>query len=136
MMQQWGPMTTVLIADDQLEIRSIHGSYLQQHGYEVITADDGDTALAKARAHMPDIILLDHTMPRRTGIDVARALKADPATAGIPIVMMTAHPYGAIGRKARDAGCVSFIPKPCGPRRLLAEVLRLTGAAPVSVSVQ
>jgi two-component system, cell cycle response regulator DivK len=122
-------MPTVLLADDQADLRAMHCSYLQRHGHHVLTAADGESALATARAHRPDIVVLDHTMPGRTGIEVTRALKADPATAGIPVVLMTAHPYGAIGRKARDAGCAAFIAKPCGPRRVLLEVLRFTGGA-------
>jgi CheY-like chemotaxis protein len=120
-------MTTVLLVDDQLELCAIHSDYLQRHGYRVLTAPDGDTALETARAQAPDVIVLDHSMPRRNGVDVARALKANPATADIPIIMMTALPYGAVGRRARDAGCVGFLSKPCGPRRVLQEVARQTG---------
>jgi two-component system, cell cycle response regulator DivK len=124
-------MTTVLFVDDQFELRAIHGTYLQEHGFRVITAADGDAALVSARKHSPDIIVLDHSLPLRSGIDVARELQSDPATATIPIVMLTAHTYGAVGRKARDAGCVSFLNKPCPPSRVLQEVERFTvgGAA-------
>jgi two-component system alkaline phosphatase synthesis response regulator PhoP len=123
-------MTTVLLVEDQLELRAIHSTYLREHGFQVLTAGDGDSALATARAETPDIILLDHSLPRRMGIDVARELHEDPRTARIPIVMVTAHAYGAVGRKARAAGCVSFLAKPCAPSRVLQEVLRFTAAAP------
>lgn len=119
-------MTTVLFVDDVFELRAIHGMYLQEHGFRVITAADGNAALSSARANSPDIIVLDHSLPHRTGVDVARELQADPATAGIPIVMLTAHAYGAVGRKAHDAGCVAFLAKPCPPSRVLQEVLRFT----------
>jgi CheY-like chemotaxis protein len=119
-------MTTVLLVDDQMELRAIHGTYLREHGFEVLTAGDGESALVAARSHAPDIILLDHSLPRRTGIDVARELRDDPRTAEIPIVMITAHTYGAIGQKARAAGCVSFLTKPCPPSRVLQEVRRFT----------
>jgi CheY-like chemotaxis protein len=119
-------MTTVLLVDDQLHLCSIHTEYLQQHGYRVLTAIDGDAALATAREQSPDVILLDHSMPRRSGLEVAQELKRDPRTAAIPIVMMTAMPYGALGRRARDAGCSGYLTKPCGPRRVLAEVQRHT----------
>lgn len=122
-------MTTVLLVDDQLELRAIHGTYLREHGFNVLTAGDGEEALATARATAPDIILLDHSLPRRMGIDVARELHDDPRTAGIPIVMVTAHTYGAVGRKARAAGCVGFLAKPCAPSRVLQEVRRFTTAA-------
>ena len=119
-------MRTILLVEDQLELRAVFEAYLQGHGYRVLTADDGDAGLEAARANHPDIIVLDHSLPRRNGVDVARALQADPATAAIPIVMMTAHTYGAVGQKARAAGCVSFLTKPCPPSRLLQEVTRFT----------
>jgi two-component system, cell cycle response regulator DivK len=117
-------LTTVLIADDQLELCSIHTDYLRRHGFRVVVAADGNAALAAARAESPDIIVMDHSMPGRSGIEVAWELKSSPATSGIPIVLMTALPYGAIGRRARAAGCVAFVAKPCGPKRVLQEVIR------------
>lgn len=122
-------MTTVLFIEDQLELRGMHASYLQSHGYHVITADDGDAGIAAARAHHPDIIVLDHSLPNRTGVEVARTLQQDPSLASIPIVMMTAHTYGAVGRKARAAGCVGFLAKPCSPSRLLQELARFSKTA-------
>jgi two-component system cell cycle response regulator DivK len=121
-------MTTVLFVEDQFEMRAIHTAYLQYHGFRVITADDGESAIAIARSHHPDIIVLDHGLPSKTGIEVARELKLDRDMAGIPIIMMTAMPYGAIGMKARAAGCASFLAKPCPPSRLLEEVTRFIGA--------
>jgi two-component system, cell cycle response regulator DivK len=121
-------MTTILLVEDQVDLRVVFAAYLQGHGYHVLTADDGDAGLAAARASHPDIIVLDHSLPGRNGVDVARALQSDPATAGIPIVMMTAHTYGAVGQKARAAGCVSFLTKPCRPSRLLQEVTRFVGS--------
>ncbi|MGH7472153.1 MAG: response regulator [Longimicrobiales bacterium] len=119
-------MPTVLFVEDQIELRAIHSTYLQRQGFRVITADDGDSALELARAHVPDVIVLDQSLPRRTGVEVARALQADPAMSAIPIVMLTAVAYGAIGHKARAAGCVGFLSKPCLPSRLLEEVRRFT----------
>lgn len=121
-------MTTVLLVEDQLELRAIHGTYLTEHGFRVLTASDGEEALRVTRAEMPDAIVLDHSLPLRSGIDVARALRADEATAGIPVILMTAHAYGAVGRKARAAGCVAFLSKPCNPSRVLEEVVRHTTA--------
>jgi two-component system, cell cycle response regulator DivK len=119
-------MTTILYAEDQYEVRAMNSAYLQYHGFRVITAGDGDAALEVARTQRPDLIVLDHSMPFRTGLEVAQELQADPVTARIPIVMMTAITYGAVGRKAHEAGCVSFLAKPCLPSRLLEEVLRHT----------
>lgn len=112
----------VLLVDDRLELLALHGSYLHRHGYTVLTAEDGDTALELARSHRPGVIVLDHSMPGRTGIEVARELKRDPATAKIPVLMMTAHSYGAVGMAAKEAGCEVFMPKPVEPSRMLREV--------------
>ena len=119
-------MATVLIVEDQIELRAIHSTYLQREGFRVLSAGDGDSALEIARTQHPDVIVLDQSLPRRSGVEVARALQRDPAMAEIPIVMMTALAYGAIGQKARDAGCVGFLSKPCLPSRLLEEVQRFT----------
>jgi CheY-like chemotaxis protein len=122
--RQDSTMTTVLLADDQLEMRSIHSAYLQSHGFRVITADDGQSALDVARSQHPDVIVLDQSMPRRTGVEVARELQLRKETSAIPIIMLTAHTYGAVGKKAREAGCVSVLTKPCPPSRVLLEIGR------------
>jgi two-component system cell cycle response regulator DivK len=68
------------------------------------------------------VIVLDHSLPGRTGVEVARELRDDASTSAIPIIMLTAHAYGAVGRKARAAGCVAFLAKPCTPSRVLEEI--------------
>lgn len=115
-----GPL--VLLVDDRLELLALHSAYLHEHGYRVLTAGDGETGLEYARTHHPDVMVVDHSMPRRTGLEVARELKRDPKTADIPILMMTAHSYGAVGTAAKEAGCETFLPKPVDPSRMLREV--------------
>lgn len=119
-----GTRPTILIVDDRYELRAVNAAYLARHGYRVMEAGDGDAALDAVRQVRPDAILLDHSMPNRTGLEVVRELKADPDTAPIPIVFMTAHSYGAVGRSAMAAGCASFLPKPCDPSRILREIAR------------
>lgn len=119
-------MATVLFVDDHMELCAINSAFLSQHGYSVVTAGDGEAALRAAREHHPDVIVLDHSLPLMNGVDVARELKSDPSTAGIPILMLTACAYGAVGSKAREAGCAGFLAKPCPPRRVLAEVQRFS----------
>lgn len=114
---------TVLLVDDRPELLALHGACLHKHGYRVLVAEDGITGLEFARHHQPGVIVLDHSMPGRTGIDVARDLKRDPRTAHIPVLLMTAHSYGAVGAAAREAGCDAFLPKPVDPSRLLREVI-------------
>jgi two-component system, cell cycle response regulator DivK len=122
-----GPV--VLIVDDRFELRAVNGAYLAGHGYRVVEASDGEEALEAVKRQRPDAILLDHSMPRRTGLEVVQELKADPATATIPIIFMTAHSYGAVGRSAMAAGCSAYLPKPCDPSRVLQEIARQTGTA-------
>jgi CheY-like chemotaxis protein len=117
-------MTTVLFVEDQFELRAIHSAYLQDHGYRVLTAGDGEEGLVLAKTMHPDIIVLDHSLPNRSGVEIARAVHNDPAMSEIPMIMMTAVPFGAIGMKAREAGCIGFLAKPCQPSRLLQEVQR------------
>lgn len=115
-----GPV--ILLVDDRLEMLGLHAAYLRKHGYRTLLAENGMTGLKFARAYRPALIVLDHSMPDLTGVEVARELKADPATAGIPILLMTALSYGAVGHAAIEAGCAAFLPKPIEPSRLLREI--------------
>jgi CheY-like chemotaxis protein len=119
---------TVLIAEDQLEVRAIHAAYLEHQGYRVVATDNGADAIRRAREVHPDVILMDISMPGVDGIRATAALKADPSTRDIPIIIVSAHPYGSVGKRARDAGCDGWLNKPCDPRRLLQEVQRRVGA--------
>lgn len=119
-------MRTVLYVEDQFELRAVHKTYLESHGFNVITAEDGDKGLELARTAHPDIVVLDHALPKRTGVEIAWIMHRDPELTAIPVVLMTAVPFGAIGKKAKEAGCRAFIAKPCAPSRLLEEVRRLT----------
>lgn len=116
--------TTVLVVDDRMELRAVHSAYLRQHGYRVLTAADGEKALAMVREHNPAVVVLDHSLPGRTGVEVTREMKRDPRTARIPVILMTAHSYGAIGMAAKQAGVAAFLPKPVDPSRVLREVER------------
>lgn len=118
---------TVLIVEDQIDFLAIHKLYLEKHGYRVIAAEDGQEALRCARACQPDLILMDFSIPLLDGIGATRALKDDPVTRAIPVVLLTAHAYGSVGRRAREAGCEGFIAKPCEPRRILNEVRQRIG---------
>lgn len=119
-------MRTILFVEDQFELRALHTAYLQSHGFRVVTAADGEAGLELARTIYPDLVILDHALPKRTGVEIAQCMHSDPELAGIPIVMMTAVPFGAIGKKAVAAGCRAFLAKPCQPSRLLEEVRKLT----------
>jgi DNA-binding response OmpR family regulator len=83
-------MTRILIIDDDPIIVRIIELALQSYGYQVVSANDGETGLAKARFTQPDLIILDIMMPKMDGYKVCQALKADPETAAISVLMLTA----------------------------------------------
>jgi CheY-like chemotaxis protein len=112
----------VLVVDDAMDTRYIYERYLQYRGARVVTAADGLEALQCVQIDPPDAIVLDLAMPRVTGWDVIRDLKANAGTRGIPIVVLS-------GQEARDsaidAGADSYLEKPCPPEDVLREVLRV-----------
>ena len=114
----------VLVVYDYLEAREICAEYLGFHGYRVVTAEDGLQALERAFEVLPDVILMDLSLPELDGWAATRRLKADPRTRGIPIVALTGHALSAERERALAAGCDDVITKPVVPRELLAEVER------------
>lgn len=123
---------TVLIVEDQVEMRAINAMYLHHHGYRVLATDNGIDGLEAARENHPDLILMDISIPGMDGIRATSALKCDPATEDIPVLILTAHPYGSAGKRAVDAGCDGYLTKPCDPRRVLQEVRALLSPAAVA----
>lgn len=117
---------TVLLVEDQLDFLAVHKLYLERHGFHVVTAEDGRAAVLRAQELHPDVILMDFSIPLLDGIGATAQLKGDPHTRDIPVILLTAHTYGSVGRRAREVGCASFISKPCEPRRVLEEVKKLT----------
>ena len=119
------PPARVLIVDDQDDICQMLSQVLQPDGYETETAISGKGALAAVRAHLPDLILLDVSMPDMDGYEVASMLKADPRTATIPIIMVSA----LAGRGARviglDSGAEDYLTKPVDTAELSLKVRNL-----------
>lgn len=111
----------VLIADDNEHNRDYAYQVLTE-GYDVELAGDGREALAQVRRRAPDLVLLDLSMPRMNGWDVARALKADPATARIPLVACTAHAMAGDRERALAVGFDGYLAKPYRPKELRAFV--------------
>jgi CheY-like chemotaxis protein len=118
---------TILFAEDQLDFLAVNKLFLERHGYRVVAAEDGEQAVQAAQECRPDVIVMDFSMPRMDGIRATAALKTHPSTRDIPVLMLTAHSYGSVGRRAREAGCVAVISKPCDPKRVLTEVESLLG---------
>jgi len=105
-----GTMTKILLVDDSKFLRLATERALARAGYEVSTAADGEQALAIAREKKPDVILLDMLLPKMTGPDVLKALKKDPATAGIAVVVLTGLSQKNAARLQEDGAC-AFLEK-------------------------
>jgi CheY-like chemotaxis protein len=120
---------TVLVCDNEEPLRALVRATLDGAGYEIVEARDGDEALERARSLRPDLILLDMMMPGRSGIEVLGELQADPATAGIPVLMLTARAQAADREAATRAGASRFLAKPFSPRELATLVEELLGEA-------
>jgi CheY-like chemotaxis protein len=101
----------ILLAEDDRILRKAGEVSLTKRGYEVIAAVDGEDALAKARHHKPDLVLLDVMMPKMHGFDVLFALKGDPSVRDIPVIMLTNLEQAADIKRAADAGAHSYLVK-------------------------
>ncbi len=98
---------------------------LARHGYEVVLATDGLQAVEQAVAGRPDLILMDISLPKIDGWEATRRIKAETATAAVPIVALTAHAMVADRQKCLDAGCDEFETKPIDLKRLLEKMQTL-----------
>jgi len=107
-----GMSKKILVVDDEEDIVDVAKTFLVSRGYEVITASNGNMAIAKATSEKPDLILLDILMPGENGFEVTRALKKDPSTAGIPIVISSVLTGAKDRREALEAGAVATLAKP------------------------
>jgi two-component system phosphate regulon response regulator PhoB len=112
----------LLIADDEDGIRRLVRLTLESESYEILEASDGEETITLAREHKPELILLDVMMPRRSGFEVCRALKGDPATSQITIFMLTARAQESDQREGRAAGCDGYFMKPFSPVALMRKV--------------
>jgi len=116
-------MSHVLIADDDPDIRELVRFKLQQAGHEVTAVADGAAALSAARENANfDLVLLDVMMPRMTGLEVCAALRSDPETSAVPILMLTAKAQERDVEHGFAVGADDYILKPFSPRELLTRV--------------
>lgn len=112
----------VLVVDDYGDNRELFAEYLTFHGFTVLEAANGNEAIASASANVPDIILMDLSLPGIDGWEATRRLKGAPGTQHIPVIAVTGHAMQGHSEKAREAGCDGFIAKPCLPATLLEEI--------------
>jgi two-component system, cell cycle response regulator DivK len=117
----------VLIVDDYQDCRDMYGTYLSLAGYRVLKAMDGLEALRLASTALPDVILMDLSLPGIDGYEVTRRLKSDLATRFIPIIALTAQTPVALD-SMRRAGFEASLTKPCLPEALATEVSRVAPA--------
>ena len=115
----------ILLVEDQAELRRLYARQLTLSGFDVIEAANGAEAVRWTSAHSPDVVLMDLSLPVLDGWEATRRLKGDEKTAHIPVVALTAHDGAGDLQQATEAGCDWFVPKPCPPDALIAEVRRV-----------
>lgn len=122
-------MKTILLAEDEPNLRLLVTSTLEDPKYELVSCADGLEALARARDSHPDLLILDWMMPGLTGIDVVRTLRAESGFETVPVVLLTARSQEHDRAEARKAGVTHYLTKPFSPLELLDLVESITGTA-------
>jgi two-component system, cell cycle response regulator DivK len=117
----------ILVVEDTEDNRQIIRDLLSSAGYELIEAVDGETGVEAAAREKPDLILMDIQLPKMDGYEATRRIKADAASAHIPIIAVTSYALSGDEAKTRAAGCDAYIAKPFSPRQLLAKVREFVG---------
>jgi two-component system cell cycle response regulator len=108
----------ILLADDEEDIKVVLKMFLESKGYEVCTAFDGLDTIDQVKREQPDVILLDIMMPLIDGFEVCKKLKADPTTAQIPVIMLSAASHAESIKRGLDAGAIDYLVKPFEPEHL------------------
>jgi two-component system cell cycle response regulator DivK len=116
---------TILYIEDNEFNRKIVRDLLARTSYRLIEAVDGEQGVATALHEMPDLILMDIQLPKLSGLDATRRLRADPKTAPIPIITITSFAMSGDEQKAKDAGATAYLAKPYSPRELLRTIRNL-----------
>ncbi len=115
-------MPRILLVEDNEMNLDMLSRRLERRKFEVLAAEDGQAGIEMAAAEQPDVILMDMSLPVIDGWEATRRLKADPATAGIPIIALTAHAMAEDRKKALAAGCDDYDTKPVEFKRLLRKI--------------
>jgi len=119
-------MARLVIAEDSPHMLRLLEMTLRKAGHTWSASSAGDAALAAVQTEKPDAVLLDVIMPVMDGLEVLAAIKNDPATAGIPVIMLTARGHTLTKQQAEESGAAAFITKPYSPTELIATIERLT----------
>lgn len=114
--------TTVLIVEDEPDLREILRYNLEREGFKVIESEDGEAGLALLRKHLPNIVLLDIMLPGMDGVEICRSIKYDPQTRSIPVIMVTARGDESDIVLGLGVGADDYLIKPFSPRELVARI--------------
>jgi len=112
----------ILVVDDDREIVRLTRAYLEQSGYQVLVAYDGETALHILRRESPDLVILDLMLPDRNGLDVTRTVRRDASLAAMPIIMLTARVDDQDKIVGLELGADDYVTKPFNPSELMARI--------------
>lgn len=118
----------IVVADDEAHIRHIVTMKLQNAGFDVVNAADGEEAWELCLAEKPDILITDFQMPLLSGLDLCKRLRTDERTRDIPAVMLTARGFDLDDSEAQDSGIVAVMSKPFSPREMLDKVKEVLAA--------
>jgi two-component system, cell cycle response regulator DivK len=124
-------MTKVLLVEDNEMNRDMLSRRLIRRGFQVVFAIDGKQGIELARRELPDIVLMDMSLPIIDGWEATRRLKADDTTRNVPVIGLTAHAMSGDREKAIEAGCDDYDTKPVELDRLIGKIARLLGTAKV-----
>jgi CheY-like chemotaxis protein len=124
----------VLLVDDFPDNRQMYAEFLAFSGLRVAEAENGHEAVQKATTLMPDLVVMDLSLPGMDGWEATRRLKSHPKTKHILVMALTGHALAGHSKGAIDAGCDAFITKPCLPDRLLQEIQRMLASGKKSKS--
>ena len=116
---------TILYVEDNEMNRKIVRDLLKRTTYKLVEAHDGEAGVAKALEIRPDLILMDIQLPKLSGLDATRKLRAEPATAAIPIITITSFALSGDDQKAKEAGATAYLAKPYSPFDLLNLIRKL-----------
>ena len=117
-----GGAQKILVVDDSSAITGIIAAALRKEGYGVIEAKDGVEGLKLTMSEKPDLIICDSVMPRMDGFSMMRSIRANPAIASIPAILLTSKASGEDEQRAFESGFLDFIPKPVQPIRIVSRV--------------
>ena len=121
---------TILVADDEPHIRYLLDFKLRQVGFTVITAKNGAQAFDLAVQHRPDLVVTDFQMPGGSGLDLCKRLRANPETAEIPALMLTARAHRVPASDLEQTNIKTLVAKPFSPRDLISQIKEVLGLIP------